>query len=82
MIRPPEDIMPKSLSIMNDFDFIQMQKFKHDALRFRFWSEKRNNLFQSLLLIRNVPQQTKSKDTGVTQNRENDEVSNKESGVS
>jgi len=82
MIRPPKDIMPISLGIMNNADFVQMQKFKHDALRFRFWSEKRNNLYQSLLLIRNVPQQTKSKDMGVTKNRENDEVSNKESGES
>ena len=55
LIRPPQDIMPKAHSIMNNFEFIQMQKFKHDALRFRFWSEQ----CQTCLLIRNVPSEQK-----------------------
>lgn len=55
LIRPPQDIMPKAHSMMNNFEFIQMQKFKHDALRFRFWSEQ----CQTCLLIRNVPSEQK-----------------------
>lgn len=55
LLRPPRDRMPNAHSIMNNKEFIQLQKFKHDALRFQFWSENRNPVYEGELLLRNVP---------------------------
>ena len=55
-LRPPKDIMPKAHSMMENSEFIRLQKLKHDALRFRFWSEHGDNLsYQANLVYRNVP---------------------------
>ena len=55
MLLPPKGTMPESHKIMKNPEYVQMQKFKHDSLRFRFANQHDSIQSKWNLLYRNVP---------------------------